>query len=70
MDDIGCLKVDEYLRVEGTSDIFSIGDCSAANATAKTSVKATAHAELTAKNIQLTADGKTLKPYKQRKYKS
>ncbi|XP_072033678.1 ferroptosis suppressor protein 1-like [Amphiura filiformis] len=64
LDEIGCLKVDEFLRVEGYTDVFAIGDCSAADGEAKLAFKASVHAEVVAQNLQLHEDGKHLKTYK------
>ena len=69
MDNIGCLQVDENLRVKGTSDVFAIGDCSTADAQAKMAFKAGQHANLVAQNIELDVVGKALKPYGKRKCK-
>ncbi|XP_072033679.1 ferroptosis suppressor protein 1-like [Amphiura filiformis] len=64
LDEIGCLKVDEFLRVEGYTDVFAIGDCSTADSQAKMAFKAGCQAEIVAKNLQIQADGKCgLKKY-------
>ncbi|XP_072032901.1 ferroptosis suppressor protein 1-like [Amphiura filiformis] len=64
LDEIGCLKVDEFLRVEGCTDVFAIGDCSSVDSQAKMAYKANRHVEVVAKNIQLHADKKRLEAYK------
>ncbi|XP_072043852.1 ferroptosis suppressor protein 1-like [Amphiura filiformis] len=64
LDEIGCLKVDEFLHVEGYTDVFAIGDCSAADGQAKMAFKAGTHVEVVVKNLQLQADEKDLKAYK------
>ena len=63
LDDIGCLKVDEFLRVEGYTDVFAIGDCSTADSEAKMAFKAGCHADVVAKNLKMQETGEPLKKY-------
>ena len=70
MDDKGCLKVNQYLQVDGLQDVFAIGDCSSADEEAKMAYKAGLHANTAVSNIQSLADDKPLNAYKQRTYYS
>ena len=67
MDAKGCLKVNQYLQVEGLHDVFAVGDCSGADDECKMAYKGALHANIAAQNIQNLADEKPLKQYNPRK---
>ena len=69
MEQNGQLKVDDFLRVEGYTDIYAVGDC---NNTKDTKVLATAYlagaqSELVVNNLLKSAQGKNEVRWKQSK---
>lgn len=61
-DKMGCLKVDNFLQVEGITDVYAIGDC-CNTPEIKVATGAQSHGEFVASNIKLKAEGKAPKPY-------
>jgi len=59
------LKVNEYLQIEGLSNVYGIGDCINTQET-KMAAHATTHAHLVASNFIRELNGQTLLPYKQK----
>ena len=70
MDAKGCLKVNQFLQVEGLHDVFAVGDCSTADDECKMAYKANLHANTAVQNIQNLADEKPMKPYNPRKWET
>jgi len=64
LDENNRIKVDEFLKVEGFSNIFAIGDCCNTSED-KMAAHAQFHAKNVAANIVLEACGKPMKAYKQ-----
>jgi len=64
LDENNRIKVDEFLKVEGFSNIFAIGDCCNTSED-KMAAHAQFHAKNVAANILLEACGKPMKAYKQ-----
>ena len=65
IDETGRAKVDEFLAVEGCSNVFALGDC-CNTPEHKMAAHAAVHAETVVANILLEAEGKTRKAYKQK----
>jgi len=65
IDENGRVKVDEYLAVEGCSNVFALGDC-CNTAEHKMAAHAAVHGETVVANILLEAGGKSQKAYKQK----
>jgi NADH dehydrogenase FAD-containing subunit len=61
------LKVNEFLQVEGYTNVYAIGDCNNTNED-KMAVHAGFHADLVAGNLLKEAKGQVMSPYKQGKY--
>merc|ERR1712181_124822 len=61
----GRAKVDEFLAVEGCSNVFALGDC-CNTPEHKMAAHAAVHAEAVVGNILLEAQGKARKAYKQK----
>jgi NADH dehydrogenase len=63
----GWLSCDQYLRVQGHEDVFSIGDCAwieiGGKLATKTGMEAEIQAKHTARNLARVAKGTPLKPY-------
>ncbi|XP_043911597.1 ferroptosis suppressor protein 1 [Protopterus annectens] len=59
----GALKVNDYLQVEGFSNIYAIGDCANVKEP-KMAYHAGLHAKIAVDNIVKSLTGTTLKPYK------
>ncbi|KAJ8030624.1 Apoptosis-inducing factor 2 [Holothuria leucospilota] len=64
MDDYNNLKVNQYLQVEGYSNVFAIGDCNDATSP-KMALKAEGQSEIVAKNIKALETKGSLSPYKE-----
>jgi len=65
IDETGRAKVDEFLAVEGCSNVFALGDC-CNTPEHKMAAHAAVHAETVVANILLEAEGKARKAYKQK----
>ncbi|EDO42769.1 predicted protein [Nematostella vectensis] len=63
MDERGRLKVDEFLQVEGTPDVYAIGDCNN-TPEVKLGMLANFHAAHVGDNLKKKHEGQALKPYK------
>ncbi len=63
------LRVNNFLQVEGQTDVYAIGDCCNADADLNMAYNAGLHANLVAANIQLGVAGKNYKSYKPGKLK-
>lgn len=59
---MGRLMVDNYLQVEGITDVYAIGDC-CNTPEIKVATGSQAHGKHVAENIKLKAEGKEPKPY-------
>lgn len=59
----GALKVNQYLQVEGFSNIFAVGDCADLRE-AKLAYHAGLHAYIAVSNIISSLSGKPLTPYR------
>lgn len=59
----GALKVNQYLQVEGFSNIFAVGDCADLRE-AKLAYHAGLHAYVAVSNIISSLSGKPLTPYR------
>ena len=63
MDSHDCLRVNNFLQVDGQTDIYAVGDCCNADEL-NTAHFAELHANVVAKNIQLGVAGKNYVSYK------
>jgi len=63
LDEKGFIKVDDYLRVEGTENVFALGDC-ADVAEPKMVVHADKQSKTVVSNLKAVANGKELKKHK------
>ncbi|XP_077988307.1 ferroptosis suppressor protein 1-like [Glandiceps talaboti] len=63
MNELGQLKVNEYLQVKGYNNIYAVGDCTDVKET-KMAHNAEKHGEIVAKNLLRIAHGKEKKLYK------
>lgn len=59
---MGRLKVDNFLQIDGITDVYAIGDC-CNTPEIKVATSAQTHGEHVAANIKLKAEGKAPKPY-------
>lgn len=66
MDENNCLKVNEFLQVEGYQDVFALGDCNNADEV-KMGFKAELQMKVIEKNMMSLYTGGKMTPYKEKK---
>ncbi|XP_071838753.1 ferroptosis suppressor protein 1-like isoform X2 [Apostichopus japonicus] len=65
MDESNCLKVNQFLQVDGYTDVFAVGDCNNADQV-KMAFKAELQMKVIANNMQALLTGGTMSPYKEK----
>lgn len=64
LDERNFLKVNEFLQVDGYTDVFAVGDCNNADQV-KMATKAMNQMEVLAQNIKALVDNGEMIPYKE-----